>query len=140
MRGITNRLWEPNCGYGSVRSQTQGHRQRAGRAKPEVLNSVGFGRARRRVVFEAKQSSISQIAERSRTGGIATLVDHHTPTTSVHIEISPMRPRAVFHAAIRFEPLALHYLRMSCMPGSIGELPSFYEATAQQPCLPLRES
>jgi len=73
-------------------------------AKPEALNSGGFGRARRRVTFEAKQSSIPQIAERRRTGGIAAFVDHHTLTTSVRIEIPPMRPRAVFHAAIRSEP------------------------------------
>ena len=59
-------------------------------AKPEVLRSVRLGRAKRRV-FEAKESSISQIAKRSRTGGIATFVDHHTPTTSLRIEAPPMR-------------------------------------------------
>src|ERR1019366_7644899 len=51
-------------------------------AKPEVLHSVGFGRAERRVTFEAKEPSIFQIVKRGRTRDIATL-GHHNGTPLV---------------------------------------------------------
>jgi hypothetical protein len=48
-------------------------------AKPEVLHSVGFGRTERRVIFEAKEPSVFQIAIRNGTGEITTL-GHHNST------------------------------------------------------------
>ena len=48
-----------------------------------------------------------------------------------------MAGEAAFTLRFVLSPFVLHYcLRMSCMPGSSGELPSCYIATAQQPCLP----
>ena len=61
-------------------------------AKPEVLDSVELGRPKRRVSFEAKESSVFQITKRSSTAGITALGEHDcTPTTSVRIERPPMR-------------------------------------------------
>ena len=46
-------------------------------AKPEILDSVGFGRPERRVTFEAKESSVFQITKRSNTGGITAFGEHY---------------------------------------------------------------
>ena len=78
IRDTTNGLWKQNRPHRSVVPQTHGHRGRAARTKPEVLHSVGFGRTERRVTFEAKKSSVVQIAKGSGTGGITTLGDHNS--------------------------------------------------------------
>src|SRR5208282_1340835 len=78
IRDTANRFWKQNRYDCSVRSQTQGHRRRAAMAEPEVLHSVGFGRPERRVTFNAKESSVSQIAKRRETGRITTLSDHNS--------------------------------------------------------------
>ena len=45
-------------------------------AKPEVFDLVGLGRPERRVTFEAKKSSVSQITKRSKTRRVRTLDKH----------------------------------------------------------------
>jgi len=46
--------------------------------KPEILHSVGFRQADRRLTFEAKEPSVLQIAKQGGTGRIATLGDHNS--------------------------------------------------------------
>ena len=75
----------PRMGFGSRTVPTapsslrHGRRGRAARTKPEVLHSVGFGRTERRVIFEAKEPSVFQVAIRNGTGRITTL-GHHNGT------------------------------------------------------------
>jgi len=45
-------------------------------AKPEVLHSVGFGRAERWVTFEAKKSALFERVKGGGTRRIATIGDH----------------------------------------------------------------
>jgi hypothetical protein len=59
------------------RAKTQGPCGRAAMAKPEVLYSVAFGRTERRITFEAKESSLCEMAKRGETRGIAALGDHN---------------------------------------------------------------
>src|SRR5271157_3328787 len=77
IRDTTNRLWEQYWNHAPVFAQTQGHRGRAVIAEPKVLHSVRFGRAQCGGSFEAKESSVFEIAKRGGTRGIATLGDHN---------------------------------------------------------------
>jgi len=60
-------------------------------AKPEVLRRSGLARAKRRIAFQAKESSVFQITKRSRTGRITALGEHTAPHYSLRIGAPSMQ-------------------------------------------------